>query len=236
MLSKIISHYNRSSVRHLQPVTFVFVDFPFSKPKNKKSDQAAIYRRALINGRLMREHPDTSAHLHGIMAIKPDVLDKFEAFRSTAEGTFASLHPLNRTLHIVPISPNTEGLVLAYSAALLRAGFKEREWCQEVDARRQDLGLARNLRPHTGWNSLYLADADLFNWLPKGTREPSYQRLDYERELEEIMRNDHQFRLATHKSIARYQSIESQLISRRNNQCQTQETLLDYSICLQRTL
>jgi hypothetical protein len=155
-LSKLIGHYGRPNLRDLQPLAFAFIDYPFSKRK-KSYATLPQFEQSLKKGRLAREHPETTPHIHALMVLHPRLVEKFEAKRSEFEPLFRSLRPTNRTLDIQEIAElSDDAVVLAYSTEILKKP-------QHPD----------------------LKDVDLFTWLPKAPSEPNYQKQQFEKELEE---------------------------------------------------
>jgi hypothetical protein len=162
MLSEVMNHYERPGVHHLQPLAFAFIDFPWTK--RKKDRTASDFERLLQ--RLGREHPQTTPHIHALMLIHPDIVERFEHKQSSFESLFKSLRTINRTLEVRElIQPGDDERVLRYSSELLKKP------------------------PHPD-----LKEADLFMWLPKARSEPTYQKLPYERELEQALAEDRLFR------------------------------------------
>ena len=109
---------------------------------------------------LCPEHPETSPHLHAIVLIAPQLVDRFKAIAPGLENLFQNLGPANRTLHCVPLQSIDELRdVIFYSSKLLK-------------------------RP-----PISLRDVDLYTVLPKAQGEPVYVKSDWERELETGQRN-----------------------------------------------
>lgn len=105
-------------------------------------------------------------HIHALMLIHPDLVERFEQKQAGFETLFKSLSPVNRTLDIRELSkPGDDERVLAYSSELLK----------------------KPKHPD-------LKDVDLFVWLPKARSEPTYQKLEFERELERGLAGDRLFR------------------------------------------
>jgi hypothetical protein len=183
LLSELMHHYNRPGLRHLQPLTYAFIDYPGTK--RKKSRPASNFEKLLR--RLGREHPEMTPHIHALMLIHPDLVERFEQRRPYLEFLFQSLEPINRTLHICKLSkPGDDERVLAYSSECVseiwaRASGASRK--RKVGKRREKKALDPDLQ-----------DVDLFMWFPKARSEPLYQRLDYERELERGLAEDRLFR------------------------------------------
>jgi hypothetical protein len=80
-LSEIIPHYNRPSLRHLQPLTYAFIDYPGTK---RKKNRAASNFKKLLR-RFGREHPEMTPHIHALMLIHPDLIERFEQKRPRLE-------------------------------------------------------------------------------------------------------------------------------------------------------
>ena len=161
LLSELMHHYERPGLRHLQPLTFAFVDYPGTK--RKKSRPESNFEKLLR--RLGREHPEMTPHIHALMLIHPDLVERFEQRQPYLEFLFQSLETINRTLDIRELTqPGDDERVLAYSSELLKKSHPD------------------------------LRDVDLFMWLPKSRAEPSYQKLPFERELERGLAEDRLFR------------------------------------------
>ena len=138
-------HYDRPRLRHLQPLTFVFLDFPCTK--RKKNRAASDFQKLLQ--RMGQEYPEMTPHIHALMLIHPDLVERFEQKQAGFETLFKSLSPVNRTLDIRELTkPGDDERVLRYSSELL----------------------AKPQHPD-------LRDVDLFMWLPKARSEPTYQKV-----------------------------------------------------------
>jgi hypothetical protein len=183
LLSELMNHYNRPGLRHLQPLTYACIDYPGTK--RKKSRPASNFEKLLR--RLGREHPETTPHIHALMLIHPDLVERFEQRQSHLEPLFQSLGTINRTLDVRELTgPGDDERVLAYSSECV-----SEIWARAVRASRKGgVSKRRRLKPlHPDPH-----DIDLFMWLPKARSEPSYQKLPFERELEQALAQDRVFR------------------------------------------
>lgn len=84
LLSKLMNNFDRPSKRHLQPITYAFIDTPSSKHKKKgKSDpfkRSPQTARANIIG---KAHPDDSVHIHALMLVRPEIKQRFDKLIET---------------------------------------------------------------------------------------------------------------------------------------------------------
>ena len=87
LLSELINHYERPGLHHLQPLTYALIDYPGTK--RKKSRPASNFEKLLR--RLGREHPEMTPHIHALMLIHPDIVERFEQKRSGLELCFRAL-------------------------------------------------------------------------------------------------------------------------------------------------
>jgi hypothetical protein len=153
LLPKLMSNFERK--RWLQPLTYLYVDYPFTKRDKTFAVLSAIEQFRRNQSHFHPEHPETTPHIHAVMLIPPRLVQRFAAVRPNLETLFQSLGPANRTLHAVPLQTDDDlRRVVSYSSKLLR-------------------------RPPAG-----LCGVDLYTVLPKATSEPVYAKAEWERELE----------------------------------------------------
>ena len=152
LLPKLMSNFERK--RWLQPLTYLYIDYPFTKRDKTFAVLSAIEQFRRNQFRFHPEHPETTPHIHAVMLIPPQLVQRFEAVLPNLEFSFQGLGPANRTLHAVPLQ-TTDALrnVIFYSSKLLK-------------------------RPPAG-----LRDVDLYTVLPKARSEPVYVKSAWEREL-----------------------------------------------------
>ncbi len=143
----------------LQPLTYVYADNPFTKHEKTYATLSPTEQFRVGQFHFHPDHPETTCHIHSVMLVAPKLVDRFKAVAPDLENLFQSLGPANRTLHAVPLqSPNELRDVMFYSSKLLK------------------------------WPPMSLQDIDLYTVLPKAKSEPIYVRSDWERELEEALK------------------------------------------------
>ena len=153
-----MSNFERK--RWLQPLTYLYIDYPFTKRDKTFAVLSAIEQFRRNQFHFHPEHPETTPHVHAVMLIPPQLVQRFEAVRPNLEALFQSLGPTNRTLHSVPLRTDDElRSVVFYSSKLLK-------------------------RP-----PLSLRDIDLYTVLPKAKSEPVYVKSAWERGLQ-MARNE----------------------------------------------
>lgn len=162
MLSLMMNNYRRKF--HLQPLTYAYVDYPFTKRKKSHSNLSE-FQQMKRNRRLSKAHPETTPHIHSVMLIHPDVHDQFKSIIPRLEPLFQSLDTKNQSLDVQPL-PTERDLVKAmnYSSALMRYAHPD------------------------------LKETDLNFALPKSDSEPVYAKADWERNLEKTLAEDRAFR------------------------------------------
>ncbi|MAF49262.1 MAG: hypothetical protein CMM10_13460 [Rhodospirillaceae bacterium] len=70
---KYILGNNYQRKHHLKPVTWAWLDYPFTKWK-RTTDGLTGFQKMKLN----RGHPETTPHVHSIMLIHPNTLERFE--------------------------------------------------------------------------------------------------------------------------------------------------------------
>ena len=174
LLSKLMNNFERK--RHLQPLTYLYIDYPFTK-RNKTFATLSPMEQFRVNCfQFHPEHPETTCHIHAIMLIAPQLVARFKAIAPEFACLFRSLSPANCTLHTAPLQTHDDlRRAIFYSSKLLKQppnvlrGLSERLW------------EPRKL-PDEPRKSL--SDIDLYSVLPKAKSEPMYVKSDWERELE----------------------------------------------------
>ena len=123
-------------------------------------------RYALTNRAISRnpfhfypEHPETTPHIHSIMLVAPQLVERFKAIRASLANLFQSLGPANCTLRTASLQTRDDlRRAIFYSSKLLKQPPRS------------------------------LSDIDLYTVLPKAKSEPVYVKSDWERELEAALR------------------------------------------------
>jgi hypothetical protein len=153
LLSRLMNNFERK--RWLQPFTYVYADYPFTKRKKTFATLSPMEQFRLNRFHFHPEHPETTCHIHSVMLIAPTLVERFKAIVSELENLFQNLGPANRTLHIEPLSTLDDvRRAIFYSSKLLR-------------------------QP-----PMSLRGIDLYTVLPKAKSEPVYVKSDWERALE----------------------------------------------------
>jgi len=87
--------------------------------KRKRSRAICVFEKLLR--RLGREHPEMTPHIHALMLIHPDLVERFEQRQPYLEFLFQSLGTINRTLDVRELTaPGDDERVLTYSSGLLK--------------------------------------------------------------------------------------------------------------------
>ena len=141
--------------RRLQPITYLYIDYPLTKRKKTFATLPPIEQFRLNQFHFYPEHPETTPHIHAIMLVAPQLVDGFKAVRPSLANLFQNLGPANCTLHTAPLQTHSDlRRAIFYSSKLLK-------------------------RP-----PMSLSDIDLYTVLPKAKSEPVYVKANWERELE----------------------------------------------------
>jgi hypothetical protein len=107
--------------RWLQPLAYAYADYPFTKRRKRFDTLSPMERFRANQFHFCLEHPETSPHLHAIMLIPLELVDRFKAIAHGLENLFQNLGPANRTLHAVPLQSIDELRdVMFYSSKLLK--------------------------------------------------------------------------------------------------------------------
>ena len=164
--------------RWLQPLTYLYIDYPFTKRKKTYATLSPIEQFRANQFHFYPEHPETTCHIHSVMLIAPILVDRFKTIAPKLEPPFQSLGPANCTLHVVPLLFIDELRdVMFYSSKLLEQpasvlGGLSKQLCEPrkfPDEPRRSL-------------------IDLYTLLPKAKSEPVYVKSDWERELEAALK------------------------------------------------
>jgi hypothetical protein len=176
LLSKLMNNFERK--RSLQPLTYVYIDYPFTKQNKTFATLPSTEQFRVNQFHYHPDHPETTSHIHGIMLVAPSLVDRFNAIAPELELLFQKLGAANRTLHCVPISLDELRDVMFYSSKLLKQpssvlrGLSKKYW------------EPRKI-PDEARTSV--CDIDLYSLLPRAKSEPIYVKSDWERvELAEI--------------------------------------------------
>ena len=73
--------------RHLQPLTYLYVDYPFTKRKKTYAALPPIEQFRLNQFHYYPEHPETTPHIHSIMLVAPQLVTSFKAIASQLESS-----------------------------------------------------------------------------------------------------------------------------------------------------
>ena len=166
--------------RRLQPLTYLYIDYPFTKRKKTFATLPPIEQFHLNQFYFYPEHPETTPHIHAIMLVAPPLVARFKAIAPKLECLFQSLGSANCTLHAVPLqSIDDLRRAIFYASKLLKQppsvlrGLAKQHW---------ESGKFRDepRRSH--------GDIDLYTVLPKAKTEPVYVKSGWERELEAALR------------------------------------------------
>jgi hypothetical protein len=155
--------------RHLQPRTYTYYNLPCSK-RDKAFTTLSPYDQWKAN-RGRDEHPELDTHLHSVMLVATELVQRFNEIAPTLEQMFQSLDTANRSLHAAKLQSTAELRdVMFYGSKLLKEPI--------------------SLLKDSGKVPCDSTPFDLYTVLHKSKREPVYRKLAYERKLLE----DHAFR------------------------------------------
>jgi hypothetical protein len=176
LLSRLMNNFERK--RWLQPLSYVYADYPFTKPEKAYAMLSPIEQFRLNQFHFYPEHPETTCHIHSVMLVAPKLVARFKAIRPSLANLFQSLGPANCTLHAVPLLSIDELRdVMFYSSKLLR------QPASVLGVLSKQLWEPRKF-PDEPRRSLI----DLYTVLPKAKSEPVYVKSDWERELEAALK------------------------------------------------
>jgi hypothetical protein len=184
LLSRLMNNFERK--RWLQPLTYLYIDYPFTKRKKIYATLSAIEQFRANQFHFYPEHPETTCHIHSVMLVAPQLVDRFKAIRPSLVNLFQNLGPANCTLHMAPLQTHHDlRRAIFYPSKLLRQppdvlrGLSKKHWESDEfpdEPRRCDI--------------------DLYTVLPKAKSEPVYVKSDWERELETTLREASRGRLS----------------------------------------
>jgi hypothetical protein len=167
--------------RTLQPLTYLYIDYPFTKREKTFATLSPIEQFRANQFHFYPEHPETTCHIHSVMLVAPHLVDRFRAIAPELKCLFQSLGPANCTLHAVPLqSIDQLRNVMFYSSKLLKQppsvlrGLSKKLW----EPRKLPDGPRKSL-----------SDFDLYTVLPKAKSEPVYVKSDWERKLEAALKS-----------------------------------------------
>lgn len=115
MLPRLMSNFERK--RHLQPLTYLYADYPFTK---KDKTYAPLTPNEKFDANRFRphlEHPETNPHVHALMLLPPGLIDRFKAILPELEKLFRGLCQTNCTFHAVAFEPADIRNVIFYAVS-----------------------------------------------------------------------------------------------------------------------
>ena len=178
LLSRLLNNFERK--RWLQPLTYVYIDYPFTKREKTYATLSLMEQFKANPYRFYSEHPETTPHIHSIMLIAPQLVARFKKIAPELELLFQKMGTANRTLHCAPLqTPGELRDVIFYSSKLLKEppsvlrGLSKQQW---------------ELRKLPDEPRKRVSDIDLYTVLPKANSEPIYVKANWERELEAALK------------------------------------------------
>jgi hypothetical protein len=176
LLSRLMNNFERK--RWLQPLTYVYIDYAFTKREKTYARLSLIERFLASPFHFYPEHPETTCHIHSVMLISPALVCRFKTIQPSLANLFQSLGPANCTLYAVLLQTHDDlRRAIFYSSKLLKqppsvlGGLSKRHW---ESGRFPD-------EPRR-------CDIDLYTVPPKAKSEPVYVKSDCERELEAALK------------------------------------------------
>ena len=110
MLSNLMNNYTRK--RHLQPLTYAYIDFPHTKIRKHKHSSRPLSRNLLPQ--------ELTAHIHAIMVMHPTLVDDFDGKAFELKRLYSDLSAINESLNIRFLSTDDDiKRALFYSANLM---------------------------------------------------------------------------------------------------------------------
>ena len=204
LLPKLMSNFERK--RHLQPLTYLYADYPFTK---KDKTYAPLTPNEKFNAnqfRLYLEHPETNPHVHAVMLLPPSLINRFKAILPELEKLFRGLCRTNCTFNASAFEPADIRSVIFYASKLLK---------QPQAVLKSVAKYAREpITQKPGELSTSFASDDLYIVLPKARREPVYCKPRWERELSAQIKQAKRFRVLTPPTIT---PIEAGTIFKRSD-------------------
>jgi hypothetical protein len=178
LLPKLMSNFARK--RPLQPLTYAYIDYPFTKLEKPYACLSNIERFYSNRARRRLEHPEITPHIHAVMLVAPALVDRFNVVVPQLESLFRKMNPANRTLHAVQVQTSHELRdVMFYSSKLLK---QPEMLCTPTSAAFRHESARCSSPKRTS------CDIDLYTVLPKAESEPIYVKADWERELEAALK------------------------------------------------
>jgi len=118
LLSRLMNNFERK--RWLQPLTYLYIDYPFTKKKKTYVTLSPMEQFRADQFHFYPEHPETTCHIHSVVLIAPTLVDRFKAIRPSLANLFQSLDA-NCTLHAVPLQTFDDvRRAIFYSSKLLK--------------------------------------------------------------------------------------------------------------------
>jgi hypothetical protein len=96
LLSKLMNNFERK--RWLQPLTYVYIDYPFTKRKKTFAMLSPMEQFRANQFHFYPEHPEMTCHIHSVMLIAPQLVARFKAIAPELARLFQSLGPANCTM------------------------------------------------------------------------------------------------------------------------------------------
>jgi hypothetical protein len=119
LLSRLMNNFERK--RSLQPLTYLYVDYPFTKRKKTYATLSPIEQFLANPFHFYPEHPETTCHIHSIMLVAPQLVERFEVVRASLPNLFQGLGPANCTLHAARLQSHDDlRRAIFYSSKLLK--------------------------------------------------------------------------------------------------------------------
>ena len=86
LLSKLMNNFERK--RSLQPLTYVYADYPFTKREKTYATLSPIeqFRSSLFH--FHPDHPETTCHIHSVLLVSPKLVDRFKSIAPELEKCF----------------------------------------------------------------------------------------------------------------------------------------------------
>ena len=88
LLSRLMNNCERK--RSLQPLTFLYIDYPLTKREKTFATLSPIEQFRANQFHFYPEHPETTPHIHAIMLVAPQLVERFEAIRPSLANLFQS--------------------------------------------------------------------------------------------------------------------------------------------------
>jgi hypothetical protein len=119
LLSRLMNNFERK--RWLQPLTYVYIDYPFTKRRKTYATLSPMEQFRVNQFHFYPEHPETTCHIHSVMLVAPTLAARFKTIQPSLANLFQSLGPANCTLHAAPLLSIDELRdAMFYSSKLLK--------------------------------------------------------------------------------------------------------------------